>query len=152
MADKAPILVVADAVVDKLVSVELSQGYIVARKYIPVHLLTDLDQCRVAVVPTGQTGTTVDRSGQKIITFTFDLGIQKKVPSDLTTPAEVNAWVDPMVGLAQEIADVFSGKRLSTYDEARCTDDAIAPVCDPLALDEKRVFSAVVALTFQILR
>lgn len=150
MAVKAPIIVVADAIVDKLLSVELSQGFLVSRQYVPVHLLEDLDACRVTVVPTGQTAEHLDRGGDEVLTFTYDVGVQKKVPADLTTDAQINAWCDPLVWLSQQIADVFKYKRLSTYPDAHCSEYAIAPVCNPVTLDEQRVFTGVVTLTFKL--
>lgn len=148
----AVIVDLADAVVDKLNAASLSQLFTAERTYVPVHGLEQLSDLKVSVVPTGLTATTLERSTANLYEYVIDIGIQRGIGRGSMTPAEINAACDPLMLLAQEIVDLFSDKRLSTYTDAFCSDFTNTPIFHPPHIDEHRVFTSVVSLTFKLRR
>lgn len=140
---------IADAVVTALNGATLSQSFVAERKYVPVHELDDLAQLRVSVVPATLEGVLIDRAGRNLYTFTIDVAVQKSIGSGAMTDVQINAACDPLMTLSEEIADLFDGKAL-TSPAARCTDVKNVPIFAPAHLDEKRVFTSVVSLTFKL--
>lgn len=141
----AVIVQIADAVAAAINGATLSQSVAAERLYVPVHELNDLDTVKVSVVPAGLAIEELTRASD-LFTYTVDVGIQRKVsPADPSTLA--NADVDPWVTLTEEIGDLFRGRRVGGF---RCTGVANRPVYSPDHLDEKRVFTSVLSLTFTV--
>jgi hypothetical protein len=147
----AVILQIADAVVAALNGATLSQTFLAERAYVPVHELRDLVTLRVSVVPTGLSLQLLNRSPRHLIDYVVDIGVQKHIDGDALTTAEVLAECDPLMLLAEEIGDLFRGKSLAiAAGAAVCVEIANRPVFAPAHLDEKRVFTSVVSLTFRL--
>ncbi len=148
----AAIVDIADAVVTALNGASLSQSFTAERAYVPVHELRDLFDLRVSVVMSGVTGTLMDRAGRNDYANVVDIGVQKAIGSGPMTVAEIKAASDPIMQLVQEIADLFLGTPLSGYPSARCMAAEYRPIYAPMHLDEMRVFTAVLGLTFRQVR
>jgi len=141
----AVILEIVDAVAAALATATLSQSFVVERAYVPVHRRDDLDGLLLTVVPASIATTLVDRTPRHEHEYRVDIGIQQAVD-----PTNTN--VDPLMLLAQEVMDLFRGRPLVGYEAAGCTGAANNPIYVPQHLDEERVFTSVVSLTFAVVR
>ena len=140
----AVIVEIAEAVVAAIEAATLSQPATVKRAYVPVHELTDLVDLAVTVVPTSIGVTPLTRHSDDH-EYTVDIGVQKRCTPDTTD-------ADPLMLLVEEIIDLFRGKTLTGYTAAKCLRVANDPIYVPAHLDEERVFTSVVTLTFRVAR
>lgn len=146
----AVIVSIADAVVAALNGATLSLPFTATRVYVPVHSITDLKCLTVSVVPATLEGALLNRSGRNLFDYQIHVGIQKTIGSGTMTDAEINAAADPLMLLAEEVGDLFDGKLLESTPAARCIDVKNAPIFAPDHLDEKRLFTSLVTLTFRL--
>ena len=140
----AVIVEIAEAVVAAIEAATLSQPATVERAYVPVHELTDLVDLAVTVVPTSIGVTPLTRHSDDH-EYTVDIGVQKRCTPDTTD-------ADPLMLLVEEIIDLFRGKTLTGYTAAKCLRVANDPIYVPAHLDDERVFTSVVTLTFRVAR
>lgn len=147
----AVIVEIAEAVKDALNAATLSQVFTASRVYVPVHELRDLKDLTVSVVPVDIENQLLDRRGDKLYTHHVDIGIQRVIGQGRMTDDEINAAVDPLMQLAQEMIDLFFPRELPipTPPVPRCTDAQNRPIFAPAHLDEKRVFTSLVTLGFK---
>jgi hypothetical protein len=138
------IIDIADAVVAALNGATFTQTFTAVRAYVPVYELTDLGTLRVTVVPRELSLVPLTRNADTG-EYLIDVAVQKVLGRD-------NADIDPFMTLAEDITDLFRGSTLATYTDAKCTAVANAPIYDPGHLDERRVFTSVVTLTFVVVR
>lgn len=143
MADSV-IIQIADAVVDAINAATLDYTVTAARAYVPVADVKDLTTLRVTVVPR-DLAAAADTRHTDLFTYNVDVAVQKVLPADVSA-------IDPYMRLVEQIADVFRGKALAGYTDATCTAIANAPIYDPGHMDEKRVFTSVITLTFVVRR
>jgi hypothetical protein len=91
----------------------------------------------------------LDRAGREIRTYELDVGIQKLVGTGTITNEELNEACDPLLNLAEEIASLFVGIRYETVPPSRCSSSKNQPIYAPDHLNENRIFTSVVRLTFK---
>lgn len=144
----AAIVDIADAVVAALNGASLSQSFTAERSYVPVHELRDLSDLKVSVVMAGVAGTLLDRSGRQDYENTIDVGVQKSIGSGAMTTADIRAACDPLMTFCQEIADLFLSAPIGVAGVS-CTAADFRPIYAPMHIDEKRVFTSVITLTFK---
>jgi len=144
----------ADAVVAALNGETFSQSFTAARTYLPVSTQQSLQTLRVTVVPLGPTIEGDSRAAARV-ELPVQIGVQKKLDGD------ANADIDPLVLLAEEIADYWlpnSGDRpiiafgAGGAHAAYCVSlnhDFVAAVEH---LDSMRVLTCVMTVTFRKVR
>lgn len=137
----AVVLDIADAVTSALNAATLSQTFTAERAYVPIFELPDLADLRVTVVPVELTFAALTRHSDDF-DYAIDIGITRRCE-----PTAASA--DPLMVLVQEILDLFRGKRLTGYTDAKCVTGGNKPIYDPTFMDSDRVFMSVVNLTFR---
>jgi hypothetical protein len=146
----AVILEIADAVAD-LIGVSFPYTSMdVKRRPVPVHRLFDLDGLHITVVPAELSLVALSRRDHDF-TYAVDVGVQQRIPEDLDED-DSDAFCDDLMTFAEDLVDLFRGKRLVGYEDARCVEIGNAPVFDPAHRDEMRVFTSVVRLAFRVAR
>lgn len=142
----AVLVSVADAVVSALNGGTWSQTFTAARTYEPEYELKVTGTLQVPVVPAALKMTRGDR-GRNFWTYEVRVGVFQR-PDPYTQEA-----LDALVLLVEQIGDYFAhpGFRL-TSPAADCVSVELDPVYSDHHLYEFRQFSAVLALTFRLLR
>jgi len=140
------IVAITEAVTDYLNGATLSQSFIAERAYAPVHNIKDLTSIAVTVVPISVTGQNLNRRGQNLNEYVIDVAIQKRLGIGRMTNDEVNAVVDPLMQLGEEIQALFGGTNMAG---ARCIDSKNEPIYASHHIDEQRVFTSVIVLIFR---
>lgn len=152
----AVVVEIAEEVKDALNDAAFSMPFTAERLYVPRFRLRknspgesgdpDLDTLRVSVVPRELSLVALNR-GADDFDYSIDVAIQRRLESD--DPADV----DPYMGLAQEVVDLFRGKFLAgVFGRAACVSAANLPIYSPEFLNESKVFTSVVTLTFRLAR
>jgi len=133
----------ADGVTAALNAGSFSLSFTAARVHQPSHDLVELADLRVNVVPRSLliTGATRQLSSFEAA---IDVGIQKHVAGD--------AEVDQLLDLAQEVADHLRHTRLDDVPEAAWVSIAHDPVVAAELLDQHRVLTSVLTVTYRVLR
>ena len=140
----AALLRVADAVVAEINAATLSMPVTAARAYAPVFDLAEMKDLHVTVVPKGLEQELGSRNGTPR-EVKVDVAVQKKLQ---TADA---AEIDPLVGLVEEIAELFKLKRLPEYHQAAWVKTENVPVYSQEHLSELRQFTSVLTFTFRIM-
>ncbi len=135
---------VAEAVVAALNAAAFSQPIAAARSYLPRVELADLKTLKVTVVPSSVSVVTASR-GQTQRDVAIDVAVQKKLAR------EQNADLDPLLILAEEIAEHFRGKRLDSFPDAVWVKTEFKPIYAPEHIEQLRTFTSVVTLTFRMI-
>lgn len=136
---------VAEAVTAELSAATFSQPIAVARAYLPCVELADLKTLRVTVVPSGVIVATASR-GQIQRDVAIDVAVQKKLGQ------EQNEALDPLLALAEEIAEHFRGKRLDSFPDAAWVKTEFKPIYAPEHIEQLRTFTSVLTLTFRVIQ
>lgn len=136
---------VAEAVAAELSAATFSQPITVARAYLPRVELADLKTLRVTVVPSGVIVATVSRN-QTQRDVAIDVAVQKKLGQ------EQNEALDPLLALAEEIAEHFRGKRLDSFPDAAWVKTEFKPIYAPEHIEQLRTFTSVLTLTFRVIQ
>jgi DNA-binding XRE family transcriptional regulator len=136
---------VAEAVAAELSAATFSQPIAVARAYLPRVELADLKTLRVTVVPSGIIVATASR-GQTQRDVAIDVAVQKKLGQ------EQNEALDPLLALAEEIAEHFRGKRLDSFPDAAWVKTEFKPIYAPEHIEQLRTFTSVLTLTFRVIQ
>ncbi len=140
----ALIVEIAEAVVTQLNAASLSQTFTAQRNYLPIYELEHLKELRVTVVPKGIAISSAGR-GSNQYDVEIDIAVQQKLTN--TTAAEI----DPLLALVEEITDLFRLRRLTAPD-AVWVKSQNEPVYVQEHLDQFRVFTSVLTLTFRVIR
>lgn len=154
---------IADRVVTTLDAATLSvevEAENIRRVYIPVYdptkdvngdeLALDAEPpLIISVVPARLDAVLMDRGGRQTKTYDIDIGIQKQVGTGTLTNEEFKAACDPLLNLAEEIADLFVGIRYDTSPAVRCFSSKNQPIYAPDHLNENRIFTGIVRATFR---
>lgn len=135
---------IADAVVAELNAGSLSQPVEAQRFYRPVFDLAQLKTLRVSVVPKKLEVASLSRSMNQY-DVSIDVAVQKKLDTG------DNAEIDPLMQLVEEIGEFFRLKRLNAV-AATWIKTENAPVYALEHLDQQRVFTSVLTLTFRAVR
>ena len=115
------------------------------RSYRPAFDLKDMKDLHVTVVPKGVELSSASRSLVQT-DVQIDIGVQKKL---VTADA---AEIDPLMSLAEEIADFFRTHRLTTVPSAMWVNTQNSPIFAPEHLAELRQFTSVITLTYRVVR
>ena len=135
---------VAEAVVAELNATTFSQPITAIRSYLPRVELADLKTLRVTVVPSSVTVSAASRS-QTQRDVAIDVAVQKKLGQ------EQNVSLDPLLALAEEIAEHFRAKRLDSFPGALCVKTEFKPIYAPEHIEQLRTFTSVLSLTFRVI-
>lgn len=135
---------VAEAVVVELNATTFSQPIAAARSYLPRVELADLKTLKVTVVPSNVTVAAASRS-QTQRDVAIDVAVQKKLGQ------EQNVSLDPLLALAEEIAEHFRAKRLDSFPGALCVKTEFKPIYAPEHIEQIRTFTSVLTLTFRVI-
>lgn len=134
----------AETVVNELNAASFSQAFTATRNYLPLFELSEFKTLRVTVMP--GTTTLETRSRQTCQQdSTIEIAIQHKL-ADCE-----NTTIDPLLGLVEEIADHFRFRRFSTPDVIWIKTEN-EPQLAQEHLDQFRVFTSLLTLTFRALR
>ena len=136
---------IADSVTSELNAQAFSQTFTAQRHYLPVFSLPEMKDLHVTVVPKSVTIQPAGRAHNQH-DCAIDVAVQKKLQS-----AE-NAEIDPLLNLADEIADHFRFKRLDSFPDAVWIKTEHSPIYAPEHLDQLRQFTSVLTLTFRVVR
>lgn len=134
---------IADAVTASLNAAAFSQPLTAERIFQPTYDLTDLSSMKVSVVPKAVTFAAASRDGQ-YVDVAVDVGIQRRVADD----AEMEAVID----LADEIIDHLMMRRLADYPDAAWLLIEHDPVAVPDHLEQHRVLTSIVTVTYRVRR
>ena len=137
----AAIVALADAVVAELNGEGWSLPFVARRLYRPRFDQADLKTLQVSVVTRSlviEAASRADDSRQ----YQIDLAVQQKLD------AETADQIDPLLGLADEIARHFRLRRPAAMPTALCVKVENDPVYAVEHLDELRCFTSVIRLTF----
>ena len=157
-ARRAVIIEIADAMVailnDAVANQVLSQSFEATRYYVPKKDIKELGSVHVSVVPSTIENELfiLSRSIRRQYEYTVDVGIQRVVTSGKVTNQEFNEAADPLMLLAEEISDLFNTPSLEGYETAKATKITNQPIYDPRHVDEKRVYTTVVSVTYVVVR
>lgn len=135
---------VADAVIAELNATTFSQPVTAIRSYLPRVELADLKSLKVTVVPSSVTVAAASRS-QTQRDVAIDVAVQKKLGQ------EQNVSLDPLLALAEEIAEHFRAKRLDSFPGALCVKTEFKPIYAPEHIEQLRTFTSVLSLTFRVI-
>jgi hypothetical protein len=141
----ARIIDIADAVADILRAYRLDRTFVVTRAYQPMLTLEDLQTTYVTVIPKSTAGTRVSRATMED-TVLIDVGIQQKLPADPTNDVEE---VDKLLGLVDDLKDLLRTTALPESVAAQWMSEEHEPIYFPDHLQEDRLFTAVVTVTFR---
>ncbi len=140
------IALIADAVAAHINAGTFSQPVNAVRMYQPAFTLEDLAELRVSVVPRNVGIATASRDSS---TFecVVDVGVQRKLPAE-----GEQAEIDGLLDLVEAIADHVRLKRLPDAPDAAWVGIAHEPVVSSEALEQHRVFTSVLSVTYRVRR
>lgn len=140
------IAAIADAVAAHINAGTFSQPVNAVRMYQPAFTLEDLADLRVSVVPrtVGIAAASRDSSTFECV---VDVGVQKKLPAENDQTA-----IDGLLDLVEEITDHLRLKRLPDAPEAAWVGIAHEPVVSSESLEQYRVFTSVLSVTYRVRR
>jgi len=140
------ITAIADAVAAHINAGTFSQPVNAMRMYQPAFTLADLADLHISVVP-----RTVSIAAASRDSSTFecvvDVGVQKKLPAE-----DEQAAIDGMLDLVEELTDHLRLKRLPDAPEAAWAGIAHEPVVSSESLEQHRVFTSVLSITYRVRR
>lgn len=139
----ATIVELTTAVTDKLNATSFSLFFVATRYYRPRHELRSLQTLAVSVVPRAATITPESRTLDRW-EYQIDVAIQKKLADESVEE------IDPLMELVDEIAREFRLWRPPTHPEAVCAEVANEPIYAVEHLEQLRVFTSVITLTFRM--
>jgi len=140
------ITAIADAVAAHINAGTFSQPVNAMRMYQPAFTLADLADLHISVVP-----RTVSIAAASRDSSTFecvvDVGVQKKLPAE-----DEQAAIDGMLDLVEALTDHLRLKRLPDAPEAAWAGIAHEPVVSSESLEQHRVFTSVLSITYRVRR
>lgn len=136
----------ADAVAEHINAGTYAQPVSAVRTYQPAFTLEELGELRVSVVPRT---TTVTAASRESSTFehVLDVGVQKKLPAE-----DDQAAIDELLELTEAIGDRLRHTRLAGFPEAAWAGLAHEPVVSSESLEQHRVFTSVLSVTYRVRR
>jgi len=136
---------IADAVVGAIQAGSYGEPVAVERKYRPTFELADLTQVQITVVPRAISITTATRDSS-YFDCAIDVGVQKKVNADSAED------IDALMTLVEQIADQLRMKRLDDAPEVAWVSIENEPAFASEHLDQQRVFTSVLTVTYRVRR
>lgn len=140
------IAAIADAVTAHINAGTFSQPVNAVRMYQPAFTLEDLADLRVSVVPR-TVGIAAASRESSTFECVLDVGVQKKLPAE-----DEQTAIDGMLDLVEEITDHLRLKRLPDAPEAAWAGIAHEPVVSSESLEQHRVFTSVLSVTYRVRR
>ncbi|MFZ2873459.1 MAG: hypothetical protein WAZ94_03140 [Phycisphaerales bacterium] len=140
------IATIADAAAAHINAGTFSQPVNAVRMYQPAFTLEDLTDLRVSVVPR-TVGIAAASRDSSVFECVVDVGIQKKLPAEGAEDA-----IDALLDLVEEIADHLRLKRLPDAPEAAWASISHEPVVSSESLEQHRVFTSVLSVTYRVRR
>ncbi|HLO40890.1 MAG TPA: hypothetical protein VK176_07695 [Phycisphaerales bacterium] len=137
------IAALADAVAAHVTAGSFGQPVTAVRMYQPAFTLEDLNDLRVSVVPRTVQMTPVTRDSLAV-EYVIDVGVQKKLPAD-----GADAAIDELLALAEAIADHLRFQRLEGFPDAAWVGISHEPVVSSESLEQHRVFTSVLSVTYR---
>jgi len=137
------ITAIADAVAAHVSAGPFSQPVAAVRMFQPAFTLEDLKDLRVSVVPRTVQMTPVTRDSLAI-EYVVDVGVQKKLPAD-----NADAEIDELLALVEAIAEHLRFQRLPGFPDAAWVGISNEPVVSTEALEQHRVFTSVLSVTYR---
>jgi hypothetical protein len=136
----------ADAVAEHINAGTYAQPVSAVRTYQPAFTLEELGELRVSVVPRT---TTVSAASRESSTYehVLDVGVQKKLPAE-----DDQAAIDELLELTEAIGDRLRHTRLAGFPEAAWAGLALEPVVSSESLEQHRVFTSVLSVTYRVRR
>lgn len=140
----------ADAVAEHINAGAYAQPVSAVRTYQPAFTLEELGALRVSVVPRT---TTVTAASRESSTFehVLDVGVQKKLPAP-SQDGDEKATIDELLELTEAIGDRLRHTRLAGFPEAAWAGLAHEPVVSSESLEQHRVFTSVLSVTYRVRR
>ncbi len=140
------IAAIADAVAAHINAGTYSRPVAAERMYQPAFTLEDLKDLRVSVVPrtVGISAASRDSSTFECV---IDVGVQQKLPA-----TGEQAEIDALLDLVEEIADRLRLTRLPGAPEAAWAGIAHDPVVSSESLEQHRVLTSVLSVTYRVRR
>lgn len=140
------ITAIADAVATHINAGTYSRPVSAVRMYQPAFTLDDLKDLRVSVVPRTVAISAASRESSAF-ECVVDVGVQQKLP-----PENEQAEIDALLDLAEEVADRLRLTRLPGAPEAAWAGIAHEPVVASESLEQHRVFTSVLSVTYRVRR
>jgi len=140
------IAAIADAVAAHINAGTYSRPVSAERMYQPAFTLEDLKDLRVSVVPR-TVGISAASRDSSIVECVIDVGVQQKLPA-----TGEQAEIDALLDLVEEITDHLRLKRLPGAPEAAWVGIAHEPVVSSESLEQHRVFTSVLSVTYRVRR
>ncbi len=137
------IVALADAVVSELNAEGWSLQFAAQRLYRPRFEPSELKTLQVSVVPRSLVIDAESRSDDSR-QFQIDVAIQQKLD------AETAEEIDPLLGLADEIARHFRLRRPAAMPDALCAKVENNPVYAVEHLEQLRCFTSILTLSFRM--
>lgn len=137
---------IADAVAAHINAGTFSQPVNAARMFQPAFTLEDLAELRVSVVPRTVDIAAASRDSS-VFECVVDVGVQKKLPAE-----GADSEIDALLDLVEEITDHLRLKRLPNAPEAAWAGIAHEPVVSSESLEQHRVFTSVLSVTYRVRR
>ena len=155
MSKPSVISLTADAVAAELNAAPVQTfepPFTATRLYRPRFEVEDLADLRVSIVPRGVTVQAATRSAHAY-DVQVDVAVQQKLPTP-DTEGQVDAFIGSRLALVQQIGDYLRRRPLllSENQQAIWTGMENRPVYAVEHLDELRVFTSVLTLTYRIHR
>lgn len=140
------ITAIADAVAAHVNAGSFSMPVSASRLYQPAFTLEELAELRVSVVPrtTAISAASRDSSAFECV---IDVGVQRKLPAE-----GEQAEIDALLNLVEEIADHLRLRRLPGAPDAAWAGIAHEPVISSESLEQHRVFTSVLSVTYRVRR
>ena len=147
----ARVVEIAKAVATDLNAQAFAQAFSAKRVYVPKVDLADLEELTVSVMASSHKGERATRAEYEH-TYVVEIGIQKKLGQGAEGEDPDPAEIGPLMDLEEEIADYCETLEVTLADgsTAMCTEVETDPVYLPEHMIQQRVFTSVVALTFEV--
>lgn len=140
------IVAIADAVAAHINAGTFSQPLSAERMFQPAFTLEDLGTLRVSVVPRTMAIAAASRDSSAF-ECVVDVGVQKKLPAE-----DEQSEIDVLLDLVEEMTDHLRLKRLPDAPEAAWVGIAHEPVVSSESLEQHRVFTSVLSVTYRVRR
>ncbi len=137
------IAALADAVAAHVSAGSYGRPVTAVRLYQPAFTLEDLKDLRVSVVPRTAQMTPVTRDSLAV-EYVIDVGVQKKLPAD-----GADAAIDQLLELVEAIAERLRFTRMEGYPDAAWVGISHEPVVSSESLEQHRVFTSVLSVTYR---
>ena len=138
----ATIAEMAAGVVTQLNRGTFSQPFTAVRDYRPSYTLEELQTLRVTVMPKAVAIAGFSRKANSY-DHKIEIAVQKKLAE------ETIEEIDALVALTQEVCDVFGGARIDALPGAMIVELENDPVFAPEHIDQQRVFTSLITVTFR---